>query len=91
MHQGSGTVFASINKTDLANASIPEIEMDSTDSSLLDELHREALTLTNQNITLAKTRDELLPLLMSGKISVRESGQEAAAAGAQVPSEENEV
>lgn len=91
MHQGSGTVFASINKTDLANASIPEIEMDSTDSSLLDELHREALTLTNQNITLAKTRDELLPLLMSGKITVREASQEAAAAGAPIPGEENEV
>ena len=91
MHQDSGTVFASINKTDLANASIPEIEMDSTDSELVDELHREALTLTNQNITLVKTRDELLPLLMSGKITVREAGQEAAAAGAQIQSEENEV
>ena len=44
-----------------------------------------------ENITLAKTRDELLPLLMSGKISVKEAGQEAAAAGAQIPSEENEV
>lgn len=44
-----------------------------------------------ENITLAKTRDELLPLLMSGKITVREAGQEAAAAGARVPSEENEV
>lgn len=41
--------------------------------------------------TLAKTRDELLPLLMSGKITVREASQEAAAAGAQIPSEENEV
>lgn len=41
--------------------------------------------------TLAKTRDELLPLLMSGKITVREACQEAAAAGAQIPSEENEV
>ncbi|MCQ9125677.1 restriction endonuclease subunit S [Corynebacterium amycolatum] len=44
-----------------------------------------------ENITLAKTRDELLPLLMNGKITVREAGQEAAAAGAQIPSEENEV
>ncbi|WP_311488289.1 restriction endonuclease subunit S [uncultured Corynebacterium sp.] len=41
--------------------------------------------------TLAKTRDELLPLLMNGKITVREAGQEAAAAGAQIPSKENEV
>lgn len=44
-----------------------------------------------ENITLAKTRDELLPLLMSGKITVREAGQEAAATGAQISSEENEV
>lgn len=90
-HQDSGTVFASINKTDLANAPIPEVEMNSTDAALLDELHREALSLTSQNITLAKTRDELLPLLMSGKITVREAGQEAAAAGAKIPSKENEV
>lgn len=90
-HQDSGTVFSSINKADLANAPIPEVEMNSTDATLLDELHREALSLTSQNITLAKTRDELLPLLMSGKITVREAGQEVAAAGAQIPSEENEV
>lgn len=44
-----------------------------------------------ENIALAKTRDELLPLLMSGKISVREASQEAAAAGAPIPGEENEV
>lgn len=47
--------------------------------------------LRNESQVLAKTRDELLPLLMSGKITVREAGQEAAAAGAQIPSEENEV
>lgn len=91
IHQDSGTVFASINKTDLVNASIPEIEMGSTDSALVDALHRQALTLTTQNITLAKTRDELLPLLMNGKISVREAEQEAAAAGAEIPGEENEA
>lgn len=44
-----------------------------------------------ENITLAKSRDELLPLLMSGKITVKEASQEAAAAGAQVTREENEV
>lgn len=47
--------------------------------------------LRNESQVLAKTRDELLPLLMSGKISVREAGQEAAAAGAPIPGEENEV
>lgn len=47
--------------------------------------------LRDEAQTLATTRDELLPLLMSGKITVREASQEAAAAGAQVPSKENEV
>lgn len=47
--------------------------------------------LRNESQVLAKTRDELLPLLMSGKITVREAGQEAAAAGAPIPGEENEV
>lgn len=47
--------------------------------------------LRDEAQVLAKTRDELLPLLMNGKITVREAGQEAAAAGAHVPSEENEV
>lgn len=55
---------------------------------ILDDLSRARL---EENKALAKTRDELLPLLMSGKITVREAGQAAAAAGAQIPSEENEV
>ncbi|SIS48902.1 type I restriction enzyme, S subunit [Corynebacterium appendicis CIP 107643] len=44
-----------------------------------------------ENVSLAKTRDELLPLLMSGKITVREAEQEATAAGADIASEENEA
>lgn len=40
---------------------------------------------------LAKTRDELLPLLMSGKITVKEAEQEATAAGADIASEENKA
>lgn len=55
---------------------------------LLDELCR---TRIEENRVLAKTRDELLPLLMSGKISVKEAEQEAAAAGAEVQSEKNEA
>lgn len=54
---------------------------------LLDELCR---TRIEENLILAKTRDELLPLLMSGKITVKEAEQEAAGAGAEVQSEENE-
>lgn len=44
-----------------------------------------------ENTVLASTRDELLPLLMNGKITVREAKQEAAAAGASVPTEESEA
>ena len=90
-HQDNGTVFASINKTDLSNALIPEIEMDQSQSDLLAELHNQSLVFTNQNLILAKTRDELLPLLMSGKITVREAEQEASAAGANIASEENKA
>ncbi|MCT1492112.1 restriction endonuclease subunit S [Corynebacterium sanguinis] len=44
-----------------------------------------------ENVCLAKTRDELLPLLMSGKITVKEAEQEASAAGADIASEENKA
>lgn len=51
------------------------------------QLETHAIQETN---SLTSTRDELLPLLMSGKISVKEAEQEAAAAGAEVQSEESE-
>lgn len=44
-----------------------------------------------ENVSLAKTRDELLPLLMSGKITVKEAEQEATSAGADIASEESEA
>lgn len=90
-HQDNGTVFASISKTELSNALIPEIEIDQPQSDLLAELHNQSLVLTSQNLILAKTRDELLPLLMSGKITVKEAEQEASAAGADIASEENKA
>ena len=55
---------------------------------LLDDLCQARL---EENIVLANTRDELLPLLMSGKITVKEAGQEAVAAGAHIPSQEGEA
>lgn len=55
---------------------------------ILDDLSRACL---EENQALTKTRDELLPLLMSGKITVKEASQEAAAARAQISSKENEV
>lgn len=47
--------------------------------------------LRSEVACLAKTRDELLPLLMSGKITVKEAEQEATAAGAVIAGEENEA
>lgn len=46
--------------------------------------------LRDENLALTKTRDELLPLLMNGKIAVKEAEQEAAAAGADIAGEESE-
>ena len=39
------------------------------------------MTLRDENQTLARTRDELLPLLMSGKITVRDAEEAAAEVG----------
>jgi restriction endonuclease S subunit len=39
------------------------------------------MTLRNENQTLARTRDELLPLLMSGKITVRDAEEASAEVG----------
>lgn len=86
-HQDSGTVFASINKTDLAAALVPSIAMSETEERSLWVLHEHSLATVEENRVLAKTRDELLPLLMNGKISVREAEQEATSAGAYIPSE----
>ena len=87
-HQDSGTVFASINKTDLAAALVPSIAMSETEERSLRVLHEHSLATVEENRVLAKTRDELLPLLMNGKISVREAEQEATSAGADIPSED---
>lgn len=55
---------------------------------LLDELCR---TRIEENSVLAKTRDELLPLLMSGMITVKEAEQEATSAGVDIAGEESEA
>lgn len=71
---------------------VPDVRgLTHTQIGLLEALvHIEAQT-TQEMETLAKTRDELLPLLMNGKISVREAKQEATSAGVGTPSEEIEA
>ena len=88
-----GSVFSTITKTQINEATVPDVFND-RDQALhqeLNTLERPIVALEKENITLSKTRDELLPLLMSGKITVKEASQEAVSAGAQISSEENEV
>jgi type I restriction enzyme S subunit len=67
--EGSGTVFASISGPDLRSAKVPSV----TDSlleaklAILDQMHQE---LHAEIAQLIGARDELLPLLMSGRVRV---------------------
>ncbi|WP_297850466.1 restriction endonuclease subunit S [uncultured Corynebacterium sp.] len=88
---GKATTMGHIKRSDLdAHVQIP-IQFREEDLCLAESLWVNASVLEKENITLARTRDELLPLLMNGKISVREAEQEASAAGVQVPSEGSEA
>lgn len=93
VNSSNGTRMPRAKWTDIEGCPIPDPDAPAT-LEFIDfaaTLIQDATARLDENKALAKTRDELLPLLMSGKITVREAGQEAAAAGVQVPSEENEV
>jgi type I restriction enzyme S subunit len=47
--------------------------------STVTPLHERAVALVEENVRLAATRDELLPLLMSGRITVRDAEEAAEA------------
>lgn len=88
---GKATTMGHIRRSDLdADVKIP-VQIREEDLRLSDSLWDKAVSLEKENLTLAKTRDELLPLLMSGKITVKEAEQEASAAGADIASEENKA
>lgn len=93
VNSSNGTRMPRAKWTDIEGCPIPDPDAPAT-LEFIDfaaTLIQDATARLEENKALAKTRDELLPLLMSGKITVREVSQEAAAAGAQIPSEENEV
>lgn len=73
--QDNGTVFASINKTDLSAASIPWVANSGEIEKVIKPIHDHAMNALRQNQTLASTRDELLPLLMNGKVTVGEASE----------------
>lgn len=88
---GKATTMGHIKRSDLdAEVEIP-VQIREDDLKLSSSLWDTAVSLEKEIVSLSKTRDELLPLLMSGKITVKEAEQEAAAAGAEVRSEESEA
>lgn len=82
--QASGTSNSHqrIRPDDLSNALVPDTrELPNNDVELLNSLNLLIECRTQENQTLARTRDELLPLLMSGKITVRDAEEASAEVG----------
>ena len=75
-HQGTGTVFSSINGKDLRAAKVPLVEDENVEAAL-SELDYAYAELECEGADLRRTRDELLPLLMSGGVRVRPDGAAA--------------
>ncbi|RUQ12653.1 hypothetical protein D8M31_06595 [Corynebacterium genitalium] len=88
-----GSVFSTITKTQIQEALVPSVFSDHAQPlhRKLNALEDLIVALEKENLVLAKTRDDLLPLLMSEKITVKEAEQEASAAGADIASEENKA
>lgn len=78
-HQDTGTVFSSINGTELRQAKVPRVE-NSQLAKMLQTFDEQFAALHLEVENLRRTRDELLPLLMSGKIQVREAEEVISAA-----------
>lgn len=70
-YQNTGTVFSSITGPDLRGVEVPYFEDVAVEESLkcLDELH---YGLYMENTQLLRARNEILPLLLSGVLRVRE-------------------
>ena len=82
--QASGTSNSHqrIRPDDLSNALVPDTrELPNNDVELLNSLNLLIECCTQENQSLARTRDELLPLLMSGKITVRDAEEASAEVG----------
>lgn len=85
---GTSNSHQRVKPEEMLDCFVPDVRgLNEAQITLLDTLVQIKEQSIQENVTLAKTRDELLPLLMSGKISVREAEQEATSAGADIPSE----
>lgn len=74
-YEAEGTVFGSINKKQLESIMLPMIMPDRAESLEIELASLEACIASSlgENVLLATTRDELLPLLMSGKVRVKDA------------------
>lgn len=71
----TGTVFSSVTAAQVRNHVIqyPIVQNRSATETVLRPHLERAIAAVNENEVLARTRDELLPLLMNGTITVREA------------------
>lgn len=75
---GSGTVFNSVNKTDLQNLefAIPSVEILLKFKTIVEPIDHLYLEKSNEIETLTKLRDTLLPKLISGEVRVKDVEQQ---------------
>ena len=78
---GKATTMGHIKRGDLDQEVEVPAQMSEETNQLGNSLWRLATSLEIQNLQLARTRDELLPLLMSGRITVGEAEDAAHVAG----------
>lgn len=69
IHQGTGTVFAAINKAEMAALSVPWVDDGALEASL-SAMDAAIANVEREVVDLTRARDELLPLLLSGRIRV---------------------
>ena len=75
IYQGAGTVFSSVSGAEVRGFQIPTVPESSVSGleAQVAAVHSRALAAERESEELARTRDELLPLLMSGKITVEQA------------------
>lgn len=78
-YEGSGTVFSSVTGPQVKAMQLPTVPESSAREveQRLAAIHQRALAAEEENEALARARDELLPLLMKGRITVKDAEQAA--------------
>jgi len=76
-YEAEGTIFGSINKTQLESLRLPTVSEDLAEGleRQLDALESSIASYLSENVKLAVMRDALLPVLMSGKIRLKDAEQ----------------